>query len=248
MINELRLPQRLAAEIQTAQDVLAPLGVAVSIWGGSRVMPETTYYNAARETARLLSAQGYSIITGGGPGVMRAANEGARLGKNGKSVGLVITLPFEEMANEHLDTTLTFEHLASRKVTFCRHSQAFVLFPGGAGTLDELFEVLCLLATEKMPYAPVLLYGSLFWSGLVDWLRETVARQGLINATFLRSLLIVDHPQDVLHLIRTLADEPAPLPTANNAPVQEIAPAGKLSIIERAAAKRSSSSGLPLEP
>lgn len=200
------LHQRLSSEVLTSQGLLDRIGPAVSIFGGSRVQKGSITYNAARETGRILSDAGYSIITGGGPGAMEAGNEGARQGGNGKSVGLIITLPFEEAPNPNLDIAITFEHLASRKVAFCRHSQAFVFFAGGVGTLDELYEVLTLQATGKMPAAPVLLYDSAFWRGLTDWMRDQVLKQGLVSPQVLDSLIYVDHPQDVLeHLQATPA-------------------------------------------
>jgi uncharacterized protein (TIGR00730 family) len=192
------LHQRLAAEVLTSQGLLESVGSSVAIFGGSRVARGSITYGAARETGRLLSEEGITVITGGGPGVMEAGNEGARLGVKGKSVGLIITLPFEETPNPHLDIAITFEHFASRKVTFCRHSKAFIFFPGGAGTLDELYEVLALQATGKMPAAPVLLYDSMFWRGLVDWMKDQVVHQGLMSPKVLDALIYVDHPQDAL--------------------------------------------------
>jgi uncharacterized protein (TIGR00730 family) len=184
-MQQLRLHQRLASEVLTSQGLMHNIGESVSLFGGSRVKKDSIHYNAARETGRLLSEAGISIITGGGPGIMEAGNEGARLGKNGKSVGLVITLPFEETANPHLDLSITFEHFASRKVTFCRYSKAFVFFPGGAGTLDELYEVLALMSTGKMPESPVLMYDSQFWHGLIEWMRGQVVRLGLMSESVL---------------------------------------------------------------
>jgi uncharacterized protein (TIGR00730 family) len=204
-MQKLRLHQRLAAEVLASQGLMHNVGESVSLFGGSRVKRDSIHYNAARETGRLLSEEGVSIITGGGPGIMEAGNEGARLGGKGKSIGLVITLPFEEEPNRHLDISITFEHFASRKVTFCRHSKAFVFFPGGVGTLDELYEVLALLSTRKMPSVPVLMYDSRFWHGLVDWMRLQVVREGLMDEAVLDSLIFVDHPQDVLDQLRRSA-------------------------------------------
>lgn len=214
-MDQLRLHERIAAEVLSANQQLQDIGESVSIFGGSRVARNSVGYGAARETGRLLSQEGISIITGGGPGVMEAGNAGAKLGGKGRSVGLVITLPFEEEDNPHLDVSITFQHFASRKVTFCRHSKAFVFFPGGAGTLDELFEILALQSTGKMPAAPVLMYDSLFWGGLIDWMRGEVLRQGLMSASVLDGLIFVDHPQDVLANIRR---QPASLGDCNAAP------------------------------
>jgi len=176
---------------------MASLGPAVSFFGGSRVEANSLAYKAARESARLLSKDGVSVITGGGPGIMEAANHGAKLGGRGKSVGLVITLPFEERPNPYLDVEIIFEHLASRKVAFCRYSRACVFFQGGVGTLDELFEVLTLLATGKMPAVPILMYDTMFWSGLLDWIRAQILARGLLHPEILDNLIFVDHPQDV---------------------------------------------------
>ena len=199
---EHKLHQRLGREVQGAEPLLESIGECVSLFGGSRVKPNSRGYLAAQETARLLSAAGMSIMTGGGPGIMEAGSKGAQLGKNGKSVGLIITLPFEEAANPHLDIEIKFEHFASRKVTFCRYSTAFVCFEGGIGTLDELSEVLCLASTGKQPKRPVILYDTHFWTGLVEWMGRTMGGAGLLDESLLSELIFVDHPQDVLPAIR----------------------------------------------
>lgn len=199
-----------------AQQQMQELGEAVSLFGGSRATRDSVAYGAARETGRLLSQEGISIITGGGPGIMEAGNAGAKLGGKGRSIGLIITLPFEEDDNPYLDVAITFQHFASRKVAFCRHSKAFVFFPGGTGTLDELFEVLALQSTGKVPAAPVLLYSSLFWGGLVDWMRGDVLRRGLMSESVLEGLIFVDHPQDVLANIRS---QPANLADIKSGPI-----------------------------
>lgn len=214
-MDQLKLHERIAAEVLAAQQQLASLGEAVSLFGGARAARDSVVYGAARETGRLLSSEGIAIITGGGPGIMEAGNAGAKLGGKGRSVGLVITLPFEEEDNPHLDVSITFQHFASRKIAFCRHSKAFVFFPGGTGTLDELFEVLALQSTGKVPAAPVLLYSSLFWGGLVDWMRSDVLRRGLMSESVLEGLIFVDHPQDVLANIK---NQPANLADIKSAP------------------------------
>lgn len=197
-----RLHERLASEVLAAQKLLEPVGETVSVFGGARVKKDSPAYQAAREIGRLLSAQGISVMTGGGPGIMEAANEGAQLGGKGRSIGLLITLPFEEGANPHLDIEVKFHHFASRKVTFCRYSEAVVFCEGGFGTLDELGEVLTLLVTGKSPNIPLVMYDSTFWSGLMDWLRYSVLRKGLIDEAILNDMIFVDHPQDVLPAIR----------------------------------------------
>ena len=199
---EHQLHQRIGREVQGAEPLLESIGECVSLFGGSRTKPGSRGYQAAQETARLLSAEGISIMTGGGPGIMEAGSKGAQLGKNGKSVGLIITLPFEEHPNEHLDIELKFEHFASRKVTFCRYSSAFVCFEGGVGTLDEFSEVICLQATGKQPKRPVIMYDTPFWAGLIDWMRYKMQGEGLLDPSVLDELIFVDHPQDVLPAIR----------------------------------------------
>jgi uncharacterized protein (TIGR00730 family) len=197
MNSGLRLHERLALEVLDSQDALAGIGPCVAIFGGARVKDNSPFYAAARETARLLSQGGLSVITGGGPGIMAAANEGAKLGANGKSVGLLILLPYEETPNPHLDIRLTFNHFASRKVAFCRHAKAFVFFPGGYGTMDELGDVLAMMVTGKTEPVPIVMYNSAYWSGLIMWMRETMLGEGLISPDHLDCLLFAEQPEDI---------------------------------------------------
>jgi uncharacterized protein (TIGR00730 family) len=192
------LSQRLAREVDASQAALVDLGPSVAIFGSARIKPDNPYYVAARETARLLSRSGIAVITGGGPGIMQAANEGAKAGRGGRSVGLSIRLPVEEMANPHLDVQLNFDHFASRKVAFCRHSKAFLFFPGGFGTLDELGEVLTLIQCGKSPHAPVLLYDKTFWQGMLDWMQERMLDAGLIGANDLDRLMFCNNPAEAV--------------------------------------------------
>jgi uncharacterized protein (TIGR00730 family) len=192
------LSQRLAREVDASKAALTDLGPSVAIFGSARVAPTNRYYVAARETARLLSARGITVITGGGPGIMQAANEGAKAGRWGRSVGLSIRLPAQEKVNPHLDVEVHFEHFASRKVAFCRHSQAFLFFPGGFGTLDELGEVLTLIQCGKSPYAPVLLFDKTFWQGMLDWMREGMLASALIGANDLDRLLFCNRPEEAI--------------------------------------------------
>jgi len=192
------LSQRLAREVDASQAALIDLGPSVAIFGSARVAPDNPYYGAARETARLLSRLGIAVITGGGPGIMQAANEGAKAGRRGCSVGLSIRLPVEEKANPHLDVQLKFDHFASRKVAFCRHSKAFLFFPGGFGTLDELGEVLTLIQCGKSPRAPVLLYDKTFWQGMLDWMQERMLDAGLIGAHDLDRLVFCNKPAEAV--------------------------------------------------
>ena len=198
IVDHATLSQRLAREVDASQAALVDLGPSVAIFGSARIGPDNPYYVAARETARLLSRQGIAVITGGGPGIMQAANEGARAGRGGRSVGLSIRLPVEEKANPHLDVQLEFEHFASRKVAFCRHSSAFLFFPGGFGTLDELGEVLTLIQCGKSPRAPVLLYDKTFWQGMLDWMQVRMLDAGLIGAHDLDRLAFCNRPAEAV--------------------------------------------------
>jgi hypothetical protein len=198
IVDNATLSQRLAREVDASQAALIDLGPSVAIFGSARVGPDSPYYVAARETARLLSRLGIAVITGGGPGIMQAANEGAKAGRGGRSVGLSIRLPVEEKANPHLDVQLKFEHFASRKVAFCRHSSAFLFFPGGFGTLDELGEVLTLIQCGKSPRAPVLLYDKAFWQGMLDWMQLRMLDAGLIGAHDLDRLVFCNQPGEAV--------------------------------------------------
>lgn len=176
---------------------------AVSIYGGSRVQETDRFYLETIELAQALCAEGIPVISGGGPGIMEAANKGAKRGINGLSIGLNIVLPFEQAPNAHQDIGIQFEHFASRKVAFCKYSRAFVVMPGGVGTLDELFEVITLIQCNKMPELPVILYGKDFWSGLVSWLRDVVLARGLISANDLDARIqVVDSIEEALSIIR----------------------------------------------
>jgi len=198
IVDSATLSQRLAREVDASQAALINLGPSVAIFGSARVAPDNPYYVAARETARLLSRLGIAVITGGGPGIMQAANEGAKAGRGGRSVGLSIRLPIEEKANPHLDVQLNFDHFASRKVAFCRHSKAFLFFPGGFGTLDELGEVLTLIQCGKSPRAPVLLYDKTFWQGMLDWMQVRMLDAGLIGAHDLDRLMFCNQPVEAI--------------------------------------------------
>lgn len=198
LANNNTLSQRLAREVDACQAALTDLGPSVAIFGSARIAPDDPYYVAARETARLLSQLGIAVITGGGPGIMQAANEGAKAGRGGRSIGLSIRLPFEEKTNPHLDVQLRFEHFASRKVAFCRHSNAFLFFPGGFGTLDELGEVLTLIQCGKSPRAPVLLYDKTFWQGMLDWMQERMLDAGLIGTHDLDRLIFCNKPPEAV--------------------------------------------------
>ena len=192
-------------ELEVAKRVLESLPAAVSIYGGSRIREDDTYYLQTVELARAISNAGIPVISGGGPGIMEAANKGAKEGLNGLSIGLNIVLPFEQKPNVHQDISIQFETFAARKISFCKYSMAFVVMPGGVGTLDEAFEVLTLIQCGKMPEIPVLLYGSEFWGGLVTWLKTTVLARGLISAVDIdRRLQVVDSCQEVMDVVLAL--------------------------------------------
>ena len=167
---------RIMGDFVHGFDALAELGPAVTIFGSARTRPGDPDYRAACETARLLAEAGFSIITGGGPGIMEAANRGARLA-GVCSVGLNIELPFEQATNAYVDTNVDFRYFMVRKTMLVKYAQAFVIFPGGFGTTDELFEALTLIQTGKIQNFPVILFGSEYWAGLLDWLRSTVVQE-----------------------------------------------------------------------
>ncbi|HTR52038.1 MAG TPA: TIGR00730 family Rossman fold protein [Kofleriaceae bacterium] len=186
---------RITSEVVEGLDALGDIKRAVAIFGSARVAPADPYYVAARRTAELLAKADYAIITGGGPGIMEAANRGARDGK-GRSIGCNIELPFEQAANPYLDTLVNFRYFFVRKTMFIKYSSAFVIFPGGFGTLDELLEALTLIQTGKISHFPVVLFGSSYWRGLCDWLRETVLASGKIGEADLDLLQLTDDPED----------------------------------------------------
>lgn len=191
---------RIQGEFVHGFDTLAELGPAVSIFGSARTEPDDPMYQATVETARLLAEAGLAIITGGGPGIMEAGNKGAQLG-GGVSVGLNIELPFEQGLNPYVEIPINFRYFFIRKTMFVKYAQAFVIFPGGFGTLDELFEALTLIQTGKIYNFPVILFGSTYWAGLLDWLRDTMLAGGKISPADLDLLVVTDSPSEVRDLI-----------------------------------------------
>jgi uncharacterized protein (TIGR00730 family) len=192
---------RIRQELETGFAALADVGCAVSIFGSARTPASDPDYELARRTARLLGDAGYAVITGGGPGIMEAANRGASEA-GVRSVGLNIELPFEQAANPYADLQLEFHHFFTRKVMFVRYAVAFVVFPGGFGTLDETFEALTLIQTGKIRHFPVVLVGRDFWAGMVDWLRDRLLAGGKIAAADLELIQATDDPHDVLDAVR----------------------------------------------
>jgi uncharacterized protein (TIGR00730 family) len=191
---------RIMGEFVEGFDTLASLGPAVSIFGSARTKPDDPAYAAARETARLLAENGYAIITGGGPGIMEAANQGA-LDGGGTSVGCNIELPFEQGTNPYVRVPINFRYFFIRKTMFVKYAEAFVIFPGGYGTLDELFEALTLIQTGKIHNFPIILYDSAYWRGLIDWLQDTLLAGQKIAAPDIELLTLRDDPEGVVQAI-----------------------------------------------
>ena len=195
--------ERIEGELERGFDALGHLGKAVSIFGSARTAPDDPVYGQARELARRLGEDGFAIITGGGPGIMEAANRGARDAEV-LSIGLAIDLPHEEPMNEAVDIALDFHYFFTRKVMFVRYASAFVVFPGGFGTLDELFEAATLRQTEKIRHFPIVLFGSAYWRGLVDWLRDPVLAEGKIAPVDVEWLEVTDDFDRVLEVVRAV--------------------------------------------
>jgi uncharacterized protein (TIGR00730 family) len=199
--------ERMAAELTMGFRELADLHRAVSVFGSARSQPGSPEYELAREVGHRLGRAGFAVITGGGPGAMEAANRGAREA-GALSIGLNIDLPFESgHAKPWLDRSLDFHYFFTRKVMFVRYANAFVALPGGFGTFDELFEALCLIQTEKIRSFPIVLVGTGYWSGLVDWLRETVVAEDKISAADLDLLCVTDDLDLVVETVRGAAVE-----------------------------------------
>ncbi|HTU73522.1 MAG TPA: TIGR00730 family Rossman fold protein [Trebonia sp.] len=209
---------RIQAEFVEGFGLLAELGPAVSVFGSARTKPGSAEYSLAEATARGLVRAGYAVITGGGPGIMEAANKGAAEA-GGVSVGLGIELPMESGLNDYANVGLEFRYFFVRKTVFVKYSQAFVVLPGGYGTLDELFEAVTLVATGKITRFPIVLVGSSYWSGLIGWLKEKVLAEGNIHAPELDLVRVVDDPDEVVAIIRKAHAESgiAPLPDNGDA-------------------------------
>ncbi len=193
--------RRISEELARGFKALGRYQNAVSIFGSSRLGPKDPYYKLAEKTAFLLSRAGHSVITGGGPSIMEAANKGARRA-GGNSIGLNIYIPTEQTANPYATTQLAFHYFFVRKVMFVRYAKAFVIFPGGYGTLDELFESINLIQTMRIARFPVVLVGSRYWQGLLHWLMSTVLRCGCITPEDLSLFSLVDKAEDVVQVIR----------------------------------------------
>ncbi|WP_284864479.1 TIGR00730 family Rossman fold protein [Corynebacterium rhinophilum] len=192
---------RIQGEFVAGFDALAKLPKAVTVFGSARTKPEDASYQMAEELGRKLAECAYAVITGGGPGIMEAANKGAHE-SDGLSVGLGIELPHEQGLNKYVDLGLNFRYFFARKTMFLKYSQAFVCLPGGMGTMDEFFEVLCMVQTGKVTNYPIVLMGTEYWSGLLEWIKNTLAEGGYINEDDQELFLLTDDPDEaVAHII-----------------------------------------------
>jgi uncharacterized protein (TIGR00730 family) len=187
-------------ELATGFDALSGLGPAVSVWGSARMGEDDPEYDLARATGRALGQRGLAVITGGGPGLMEAANRGAR-DAGVRSVGLRIELPFEQGMNPYVDLPLHFHYFFTRKLMFVRYASAFVALPGGFGTLDELFEIVTLIQTRRVHDFPVVLVGRDYWGGLIDWMRERLVAEGKIASKDLDIIELSDDPEEVASIV-----------------------------------------------
>lgn len=193
---------KIMGEFVDGYDKLFKIGPCVSIFGSARTKPGEKYYEMAAKTAHEMTKKGFGIITGGGPGVMEAANRGANDGK-GKSVGLGIDLPFEQGVNDFVDPayTIKFHYFFARKVMFVKYAQGFIVFPGGFGTLDEFFEAMTLIQTQKITRFPVVLIGKSYWEGLVDWIKEKMVVEGTISAEDVDLFHLTDDHVEAVNII-----------------------------------------------
>ena len=196
---------RMAAELRAGFDAMSGVRRGVSILGSARTPPDHPDYELARTTGRRLAEAGFTVITGGGPGAMAAANRGAQEA-GAKSVGLRIDLPFEQNVNSWVDIPVDFHYFFTRKIMFVRYASAFVVLPGGFGTLDELFEALTLIQTRKVRYFPVVLMRHEYWGGLVDWLHSRVMAEGKIDSADMALLRVTDDPDEVVEIVAAAAD------------------------------------------
>ena len=214
---------RIMAEFVEGFEVMAPVGRAVSIFGSARTRPDDPMYQAAEETARLLAKSDFAVITGGGPGIMEAANKGA-FEAGGQSVGLNITLPQEQEGNKYQTISLDFHYFYARKVMFTKYASAFICFPGGYGTLDEMFEVLTLIQTLKVEPFPIVLYGSEYWNGLHGWINHTL-KPRYIDPEDSDIYKIVDSPKVAVRLVKQGVKKPWWKPV--NGELRRVSEAGK---------------------
>ena len=192
---------RIMSEFVDGFEVLSKIGKAVTIFGSARTKPDVRFYELAEEVAYHIAKAGYAVITGSGPGLMEAANKGAQRAE-GLSVGLNIHLPCEQKPNKYVDTVLGFRYFFVRKVMFVKYAKAFVILPGGYGTLDEFFEAITLIQTERIAKFPVILFNSQYWKPLLAWLKDTVYGHGNVDRSDLDLFIVVDEPKEVVQAIK----------------------------------------------
>jgi len=200
---------KVIAEFVDGFEKMNRMGPCISIFGSARTKPDNKYYQLTVDIAQRLSREGFGVISGGGPGIMEAANKGAYLEK-GLSIGLNIELPFEQSGNQYIDPDKNIDHryFFVRKVMFVKYSQAFVVMPGGFGTMDELFETLTLIQTDKISNVPIILVGTEFWTGLIEWIKTTMLGEfGNISAKDLDLIPIVDSPEEIVKIIADFYDD-----------------------------------------
>jgi len=200
-INESWRMFRIMSEFVDAIETLSQIKHAVSIFGSARTKPDDPYYRKAELLARRLVENGFGVITGGGPGIMEAGNKGAAEA-GGKSVGMNIRLPFEQKPNPYANIAIDYKYFFIRKVMFVKYAVAYVCLPGGFGTLDELFEALTLIQTKRIKSFPVILMGSEYWKGLLDWLKDTMLGQGMISLKDMELFRVLDEPEEIVDYIR----------------------------------------------
>ncbi|WP_210424465.1 LOG family protein [Gephyromycinifex aptenodytis] len=199
---------RIQAEFVEGFGALAEIGPAVSVFGSARTSPEHPSYQIAERVGAALAGAGYAVITGGGPGIMEAANKGA-VAAHGTSIGLGIELPFEQGLNQYLHVGVNFRYFFIRKTMFVKYAEGFIVLPGGFGTLDELFEALTLVQTQKVTSFPIILIGTDYWTGLIDWLRVSAVAEGTIHARDLDLLHVTDDVDEAVAIIRSAREERA---------------------------------------
>jgi len=198
----------IMSEMQAAADALQEIGWGVSVFGSARIKPESPWYALAQAVGQRLAQAGLPVIAGGGPGIMEAANKGA-FNAGGRSIGLNIKLPHETKNNVFQTHSLEFEYFYSRKATFFMHSAAYIALPGGFGTLDELFEVLTLIQTGKVPAAPVILMGTTYWSGLIDWIKAELETHRLIGPDDIALMTLTDDVDDAMRCVEAFISDTA---------------------------------------
>lgn len=191
---------RIMSEFVDGFETLRDVGKAVSVFGTARDDTASKYFEMASKTAKLFAQSGYAVITGGGDGIMKAANRGASEA-DGESIGLNITIPMEQQVNEFVTLPLEFRYFFVRKLMFAKYSKAFIVFPGGYGTLDEFFEAITLIQTERMERFPVVLAGSDYWTGLIDWIKSTMLKENAIDEADLDLFKVIDDPEEIVGLV-----------------------------------------------